>query len=199
MPLASKLLPPLRSEVSSVESAEQRPLHDSRFFYSGVLCLGEVALMSWHQGACSRHGLSDSHWRHSSPEQPLSVASASASCEVRCGAGRLHGCTGELTGTMVFFFGRVRRQKRGAGTPPRSRRGCRTRTCAHRANRTRARRPGPGRFFLPESQGQTCPCAVWIGPGAFDKFGSEIFLGGFGSCSEESLGHPARKATRTHT
>lgn len=67
---------------------------------------------------------------------------------VRCGA--VPGaCTGELTGTMgFFFFGRVRRQKRGAGTPPRSRRGCRTRTCAHRGNRTRAR-PGPGRFFLP--------------------------------------------------
>jgi hypothetical protein len=82
--------PPLRSEVSSVESAERRTLHDSRIFYSGVLCLGEVALMSWHQGACSRHALSDSHRRHSTPEQPLSVASASASCEVRCGAGRLH-------------------------------------------------------------------------------------------------------------
>lgn len=66
---------------------------------------------------------------------------------VRCGAGRLHWRANRNDG--FFFFGRVRRQKRGAGTPPRSRRGCRTRTCAHRGNRTRARRPGPGRFFLP--------------------------------------------------
>jgi hypothetical protein len=188
--------PPLRSEVSSVESAERRTLHDSRIFYSGVLCLGEVALMSWHQGACSRHGLSDSHRRHSrSPEQPLSVASASASCEVRCGAGRLHWRADRNDGvfSLAESGGRSaararRRDPDAAAVPVRAR----TVGTGH-AHAARVRGASSS-----QSQGQTCPCAVWIGPGAFDKFGSEISLGGFG-CSEESLGHPARKATRTHT